>query len=90
MQKLEIVISGRVQGVGFRYFTKQKAELYQIHGYVKNLSTDKVIVLALGEGGNMEHFLQALKNGPSSSYVEKVTTSPVKHSKEYDEFKISY
>jgi len=90
MQKLEIVISGRVQGVGFRYYTKQKAELYNIHGYVKNLSTGKVMVMAYGDSGNMEFFLQALKNGPSYSLVEKVTTSPVKHSKEYNEFKIAF
>ncbi len=90
MQKLEIVISGRVQGVGFRYFTKQKAELYEIRGYVKNLGTSKVKILALGDSGNMDSFVQDLKKGPSSGYVEKVTTSPVEHSKEYNDFTISY
>lgn len=90
MQNLEIVISGRVQGVGFRYFAKQKAELYEIHGYVKNIGSRKVKVLALGESGNMEHFVQALKLGPAYAHIESVSTSPVQHTKEYNEFKISY
>jgi len=90
MKKLEIVVSGRVQGVGFRYFAKQKAELYDIHGYVKNSGSDKVIILAIGDSGNMEYFLQALKQGPSYSHVKKVTTSPIVNCKGYNEFKISY
>lgn len=70
IKAVHILISGRVQGVGFRYFTKHTAENLNIKGYVKNLYNGDVEVKAQGDSGNIEIFIEKLKKGPRMSYVE--------------------
>jgi acylphosphatase len=48
---------GRVQGVGFRYTTRRIATRFDVAGYVKNLPDGRVEVVAEGEGGEIERFL---------------------------------
>jgi len=65
-------IHGRVQGVGFRYFVKQKADLLGIKGFVRNLTDGTVYVEAEGGTENLQLFIQCCETGPSHAYVEKV------------------
>jgi len=65
-----ITISGRVQGVGFRYFVKQKADLLAINGFVKNLPDRKVYVEAEGDAEQLQLFISLCKQGPSHAWVE--------------------
>ena len=67
-----ITISGRVQGVGFRFFVKQKADLLAINGFVKNLSDRKVYVEAEGDAEQLQLFISLCKQGPSHARVENV------------------
>ncbi len=90
MQNKEFIISGRVQGVGFRYFSLLKAELHQIRGYVKNLPNGSVKIVAMGSPDDMNLFMKELKNGPDSAYVDSFTISVITSIKEYNEFKIQY
>ncbi len=66
----EWLISGRVQGVGFRYFVKEEAIRLALQGYVENLPDGKVRVLVRGEKDTVEKFLQFCKEGPPASRVE--------------------
>jgi acylphosphatase len=63
-------ISGRVQGVGFRYFAKNKAIALHLSGWVRNLPDGTVEVLACGERRALEQFMQSLEEGPIGSRVE--------------------
>ncbi len=65
-------VFGRVQGVGFRYFTLSKAKLLGINGYVKNMPDGSVFIDCEGEDENLKIFLAYLKEGPHFAKVEKV------------------
>jgi acylphosphatase len=67
-----LTIHGHVQGVGFRYFVKLKAELLGINGFVKNELNGIVYVEAEGEHDQLELFIHACQIGPSHAWTEKV------------------
>ena len=67
------VVSGRVQGVGFRYFAQDAAQREGLHGYVMNREDGAVEALAEGEAEAVTRFEHALRRGPSRSRVERVT-----------------
>ena len=63
-------ISGRVQGVGFRYFTQAAAARDNIHGWVRNLPDGCVEAAAEGDADALERFECALRHGPPGARVE--------------------
>jgi acylphosphatase len=66
------LVSGRVQGVGYRYFALDAARRDGLHGYVKNLPDGRVEAEAEGEVEALERFERALRQGPSRARVEHV------------------
>jgi acylphosphatase len=64
------VVSGRVQGVGFRYFAQAKASRDGLHGWVRNLPDGRVEAAAEGEADAIQRFEQALRHGPPGARVE--------------------
>jgi acylphosphatase len=69
---LRIRIHGRVQGVGFRWWTRNQARRLGITGLVRNLPDGRVEVLARGALGPLERFVDALRAGPPGSEVTHV------------------
>ena len=73
------LISGRVQGVGFRYFTEATAAREGILGWVRNTPDGRVEVVAEGDAEALERFERSLRHGPRGARVERVDvddTSP--------------
>ena len=70
---LTLVVSGRVQGVGFRYFALHRARAHGIAGWVKNRYDGKVEIEAEGPRGDLELFLMDIKGGPPASHVTYVS-----------------
>jgi acylphosphatase len=66
------VISGRVQGVGFRYFTAAAAAREGLHGWVRNLPDGRVEATVEGESEAVERFERAVRQGPPGARVEHV------------------
>jgi acylphosphatase len=66
------ILSGRVQGVGFRYFTLDAARREGLNGFVTNRDDGSVEAVAEGEAESLERFERALRQGPSRSRVERV------------------
>ncbi len=64
-----VVVSGSVQGVGFRFFTCRLAESYDVTGYVKNLSGGRVEIVAEGSREEVDTFLRHASQGPTSARV---------------------
>ena len=91
-QKMQryILISGKVQGVGFRHFTRQNATRLGVRGYAKNLPNGKVEVVAEGDKATLDEFVKILWKGPSASRVEDVKVEARPHSGEYTSFGVKY
>ncbi len=70
--RLHAFISGRVQGVGFRFFTMQAAQEQNLTGWVRNRWDGRVEVTAEGTHENLNRFLMALRRGPISAEVQNV------------------
>ena len=87
--RLDLVIEGKVQGVGFRYSAKIKAESLCIKGSVKNMPDGKVFLTAQGEKESMENFIRWCHKGPPGAIVRKIEKI---HGKieVFSEFKILY
>ncbi|MBS3741304.1 MAG: acylphosphatase [Candidatus Cloacimonetes bacterium] len=90
MKKLKIIISGRVQGVWFRGYTKKIANSLDLKGYVKNLRNGDVEILAKGDNENMDELLNKVRTGPPAARVDSVQTKEVSEPVNYESFKISY
>ena len=77
--RAHIVVSGMVQGVGYRYFTVRNAMKLGLTGWVRNLRNGDVELEAQGERGDMAMLISQLKLGPQWSRVEqgKVSEVPV-------------
>jgi acylphosphatase len=66
------LVSGRVQGVGFRYFVQAAASREHLHGWVRNLPGGHVEALAEGAPEAIARFEQQLRQGPASARVDRV------------------
>jgi len=65
-------VTGRVQGVGFRYFTQQQAKRLGIVGYVRNLPNGDVEIDAAGAIEDMQTLQVRIQKGPSGAWVKEV------------------
>ena len=74
--RLYIRVGGRVQGVGFRFFTQRKAQALGLVGYVRNRPDGAVEIEAEGLPDRVMALLDAVKQGPASAYVRRVTADP--------------
>lgn len=82
------LLSGRVQGVGFRYFTQRVAARHQVRGYVKNLEDGRVEAFAQGPEKVVEAFKHDISAGPQYSRVDEVEEIVLDPSSEYSSFRI--
>ncbi|MFH1199786.1 MAG: acylphosphatase [Candidatus Micrarchaeota archaeon] len=62
-QLARAIVSGEVQGVGFRYFILGQSRKFAVLGFVKNLADGAVEIQAEGERGEVEKFLESCKGG---------------------------
>jgi acylphosphatase len=69
---VHIQISGRVQGVSFRYYTRQKATELGVDGWVRNLMNGQVEAWAQGEAEAVEALVNWCRQGPSSARVDEL------------------
>jgi acylphosphatase len=73
------VVRGRVQGVGFRWFTARTARGLGVEGWVRNLPDGAVEVFGRGNPAALEALEQAIKAGPAGANVESVEKSDIPH-----------
>jgi acylphosphatase len=68
----KILVSGLVQGVGFRYFAHRHASRLELNGYARNLPNGDVEILVAGRRGMVEEFIKEIKVGPRSAMIRNV------------------
>jgi acylphosphatase len=88
--RLHAYISGRVQGVAFRFFAQHEARMLGLTGWVRNLYDGRVEVVAEGEEESLEQFLAELRKGPRLARVEKVETRWEEFRNEFSEFSVEF
>ena len=72
MSDLHVRVTGVVQGVGFRWFVREKARRLGLAGWVRNLSDGSVEVVAEGDQGQLDLLLGELKKGPPGAIVDSI------------------
>jgi len=72
VKRIHLIISGRVQGVGFRYFCLEQAERLGITGHAQNRSDGSVEVEAQGTEEKLEQFATAVSIGPRQARITNI------------------
>ncbi len=82
------LVQGTVQGIFFRQFVKEHADDLKLRGFVRNLESGEVEVVAEGEAENLERLGGFLKTGPEHAQIRNVVAEERKWSGDFKEFKI--
>ena len=90
MAARKFIIRGRVQGVGFRYFTVQAARRAGVVGTVRNLPDGSVEAIAEGAPERLEAFRDEIARGPSYAFVSAVDEQEMQPTNRYRDFDVIY
>ncbi|MCP3763453.1 acylphosphatase [Domibacillus sp. A3M-37] len=88
-QARHLTVSGKVQGVGFRYFAQMTATDHQITGWTKNLENGSVAIQAEGTAEQLNSFISVLKKGNHFAKVHHIKEEPAAM-EQYTSFRIKY
>lgn len=84
MEELRVRVEGRVQGVGFRWFVRERARRLGLAGWVKNLPDGTVEVAARGDSQEVQMLRDALAKGPPGASVRALVDLPTEVLEELD------
>jgi acylphosphatase len=85
-----LLISGRVQGVGFRWFTRRAAVELGVTGWVRNLPSGDVEVQATGSPSALARLKQELERGPGGARVSSVGEEQIASVPEWEGFEVVF
>lgn len=85
---LHIVVHGRVQGVGFRYFVQHIGDRVGLTGNVCNCADGTVEIVVEGAPGQVDKFLELVKKGPRMAWVERVDIQEIPPAGNFNSFQI--
>jgi acylphosphatase len=88
-ERLTARVTGRVQGVGFRWWVRRHAEALGLTGWVMNANDERAVeIVAEGPPAALDEFERLIGRGPSGAYVEAVDRTREAASGEFDGFGI--
>jgi acylphosphatase len=90
MKRLTATISGRVQGVSFRYYTIKEARRLDLRGWVRNEANGSVQVIAEGNKDSLDELLRFLERGSPSARVDQVNIDWSVATDEFDTFEARF
>ena len=90
MQQAHVLIEGRVQGVGFRHFTKVNAEEVGVYGWVKNLPDGRVEAVFAGPIDHIREMVNRCERGPGASRVDDIDVTVEEAEEEFEQFEVRY
>lgn len=90
MQAKRYLISGRVQGVAFRYYTERAARELGVNGFARNLPDGRVEALAQGDAAQLLAFYEAILKGPPSARVDSVEVRNEQTDPQWTDFRITF
>jgi acylphosphatase len=89
-QELHLIIIGKVQGVGFRYFTQKRANRLGLTGWVKNLADGSVEVTVQGEKATLEEFIIIINQAFNGAEVVDLVVSWAEPTDRYAGFQVHF
>jgi acylphosphatase len=90
MHRVHLIISGDVQGVGYRSWVLNEAKKRQLTGWVKNREDDAVELVAEGSKSDLENLIKACHKGPDVAWVEHVDVTWESATNEFVGFEVLY
>jgi acylphosphatase len=90
VDRIEMKVSGRVQGVSFRYYTRREAIRLGLTGWVRNELDGSVLIVAEGDREKLENLLMYAHRGPPGAIVEKIQPKWFKGSREFSSFEVRW
>ena len=91
MKKIRAIVLGKVQGVNFRMYTRQKAKQLGVCGYVSNLENGNVEIVATGENEQLDALIQWAKSGSPSAIVNSLEIEEITgNGEQFESFEIRY
>lgn len=90
MERVHLLVKGRVQGVAFRAYTQMEARRLHLCGFVRNLPDGSVEIIAEGERKPLERLVAWAHEGSPVSRVEEVIETFSHADEEFNSFRIEY
>ncbi len=91
MKKIRAIVSGKVQGVSFRMYTRTQARQLGVRGYVRNLRNGDVEIVAFGEAAKVDALMEWAKSGSPSAVVNNLEVEVITDDdEEFEGFEIRY
>lgn len=87
---IQVLYSGRVQGVGFRFTAEESARRLGVAGWVKNLRDGRVELVAEADERALTQFLEDIRNGPMRNFIKDTEVSWSTATNDFTEFDIRY
>jgi acylphosphatase len=88
--RVRVFAGGRVQGVAYRFYAEKCAARLGVTGWVRNLDDGRVEVLAEGSAGQIETFLERLREGPRLARVDEFDVRRETSTGEFADFRITF
>ena len=89
-KRVHVLVHGRVQGVGFRYFAQRVAMNLGVAGQVRNMGDGRVEIIAEAGEETLQLFLKRIEDGPSFGHVSSVDVEWSDAVNQFSGFKIAY
>jgi acylphosphatase len=86
--RAHIILSGRVQGVAFRYYAREVASRLGVKGWIKNLVSGEVEIVLEGKRKEVEKMIEWCREGPPLAMVESIEINWLPYSGEFNQFQI--
>ena len=90
MARAQVLISGRVQRVFYRAYTRDQARMRGLTGWVRNLPDGRVYAVFEGDREKIESMLAWCRQGPQHAAVDEVATEWLPYQGEFEEFSVAY
>jgi len=87
---VHLIVEGRVQGVGFRYFSQRLGIDNNLAGYVRNLPNGNVEIEAEGESQNINNFVSSIRNDHPYARVLNIQQNDLPYTGKFENFQIKY
>lgn len=90
MKTVRMKVYGKVQGVGFRYYTLRQANKLGVKGWVRNARDGTVEIVAQGDPASLQKLAAAVKQGSPASEVKRIHVEETDGMKRYSSFQVKY
>ena len=90
MKQVKLTVSGKVQGVFFRHYTRQQALKLRLRGYVKNLVNGDVEIVAQGDSLQVDRLIEWAKSGSPAAEVNHLKLEIMSNENKFTDFVIRY